>query len=67
MYQEQEDGYLAVHTAWIPSKFAKKGKKVRIDGMDGLWTIEDAGTTRSEDYLLKNKDNYRTHRKATDI
>ncbi len=37
-------------TSWVPSKFARKGKAVTIDGMAGTWTVVEVydGTRTAE-------------------
>jgi len=57
-------------TSWIPERFAKKNKTIKIfenDVWEDGWVVEFVGASKSEEYLSDFKDIYRTHRKVTDI
>lgn len=53
--------------AWIPSNFAKVGKKIRIDDKDGVWTIESVGSTKSAKTAMEDSRDYLKQREASDI
>lgn len=58
---------IRVGTAWIPTQFAKVGKKIRIDGKDGVWTVTGVGSTKSKEYAERASRDYLKQREASDI
>ena len=52
------------YVAWIPTIRAKLNK-VRIDGM--VYNVKERYSTMPTDDVLVNSNDYRNHRKATDI
>ena len=55
---------------WIPEKFAKKNKvlKIREHGeWDDGWKVESVGARQSEVAVFMLRDSYRGHRRTTDI
>ena len=57
-------------TTWVPERFAKKGKKIKIKE-DGKWSygwvVESVGARQSERAVFMMKDSYRYHRRVTDV
>ena len=53
-------------TAWIPSKFAQKGKFVKIKDDNG-WEVTSTGATRSYSEMNKRSQDYKKTRSASDI
>ena len=53
--------------SWIPSEFAKMGRKILIDGKDGVWTIESVGGTKSSTDAIADSRDYLNQRKVSDI
>lgn len=39
--------------AWIPTKHAKVGNRVRLVGDDGMWTVDTVGTVEIEQWRLE--------------
>ena len=58
--------YETFQTSWIPKKFAKKGKFIKLKDDDGWEVVEVYATMLTKD-VQKNERNYTHHRKATDI
>lgn len=56
-----------IDVAWIPGKFARRGKVIRIDGRDGVWTIIEVYTTRLTEEVLARERDHRHQRAASDI
>ena len=58
-------------TYWIPEKFAKLGKYVKLKNSDGVfidgWEVVHVGSLMDEQLATLIRDKHRTHRKATDI
>jgi len=54
------------HTAWIPEKFAKVGKYIRIKEVDG-WKVIRAGGKMDKKYVNDRSQDYKNTRKASDI
>ncbi len=53
--------------AWIPERFAIKGKFIKVLGEDG-WQVVEVGKSRIEgSYLMEHERNYLTQRRASDI
>ena len=71
MVSPTEGGHM-VHTAWIPEKFAVKGRAIyfgkKTSTPDRVWTVESAPEHRiSQTYLLDHERDYKTQRRASDI
>ena len=60
----------ARQTAWIPEKFARLGRHVRLTegtwSEDG-WQVTGIGTRLAEDYVRERSRDYLQTRKASDI
>ncbi len=56
---------------WIPTKFANKGKFVKLrqddDSWDDGWLVEETYTVQDAQYLIKHGQDYKNTRKASDI
>jgi hypothetical protein len=52
--------------AWIPEKFAKKGKVIKLKNEDG-WIVTDVYFRMESTLVNDNSQDYKSHRKATDI
>jgi len=52
-------------TAWLPQRFAKKGKALKIKGVDG-WIVMSCGTKLEEKKVLERSQDYKHQRKASD-
>lgn len=50
-----------VHVAWIPSQFAKVGRRLRIDGLDGDWIVSERYDSKPAEYVEAKA---REHRRA---
>lgn len=55
-----------ISVAWIPEKFAKRGKWLKIKDEDGWQVIDIYGRAR-EDYVLTHSQDYKHQREASDI
>jgi hypothetical protein len=55
------------HIAWIPTKFAKVGKVLRIAGTDGYIVEEVYDITKTWEEVEKMGFYHLVHREATDI
>lgn len=53
-------------TVWIPSVFAKRGKYLRIKGVDG-WRVIGVGKFLNQEIVLAMANEHRHHRSVTDI
>jgi len=51
---------------WIPADKAKL-KKIKINGIHGIWTVVERYATDWADKIIENASDYRRHRDATDI
>lgn len=56
-----------IDTAWIPSEFAEVGRRIRIDGKEGVWTVTQVGSTKSERDALADSRDYLKMRQVSDI
>jgi hypothetical protein len=65
-----KDSY-KLDVAWIPAKFAKVGKYVKIKQEDGSWDngweITSVGSKRKAEYVESNERDYLKQRKASDV
>ena len=54
-------------TCWIPTKFARVGKWLRINDEDG-WLVLGVGDTHlPSKYIEERKNDYRSQRQASDV
>ena len=71
LHLPQADGSIKVHTSFIPSQLAKKGKKVKIKWENGIWIngwiVAEVGTAWPEDRCLAYERDHMSQRKASDI
>jgi len=51
---------------WIPEKYAKEGKWLKIAEENG-WQVIKTGTPMSEDYVFGHERDFKDQRKASDI
>jgi len=60
-----------VTVSWIPERFAKKGRYVKLKSEDGGWTdgwkVTLVGARRSAREVHERARDHERHRKATDI
>lgn len=60
-----------VDVSWIPTKFANKGKTIKLkqngDIWDDGWLVEETYTKQSAQYLIEHERDYKNTRKASDI
>ena len=70
MIKSARPGGVFVHTAWIPSKFAKRGKYVELK-LEGEWVngwqVEEVGRTMDAKYVEESERDYARQRDASDI
>lgn len=60
-----------IHTAWIPSKYAKQGEYIKIrekgEWIDG-YCVEEVGSIKMrEDFIKERSQDYKRTRQASDI
>jgi hypothetical protein len=56
--------------AWIPQKFAIKGKFLKLKmsgGWNNGWIVESVGKPMDGGYVLDHRSDYKKQRKASDI
>ena len=53
-------------TSWIPDKFAKVGKYIKLKDDDG-WEVVEVGSIMDSKEVQKRISDYRHQRKASDI
>ena len=52
--------------SWIPQKFAKKGKVLKLYEVDG-WKVVEVWDSMEEKEVVERSRDYRNQRKASDI
>lgn len=61
----------AVTTSWIPEKFAKKGKYLKLrknnEWVDGWLVVEVGDTRQPEEFVLARSQDYRHQRDVSDV
>lgn len=61
----------AVEVAWIPTKFANKGKFIKLkqndDTWDDGWLVQETYTKQDAKYLVEHSQDFKNTRKASDI
>ena len=60
----------AVEVAWIPTKFANKGKHIKLkqdEGWDDGWLVQETYTKQEAQYLIEHGQDYKHTRRASDI
>jgi len=60
----------AIQTSWIPEKFAKVGKNIKLksgDSWEDGWIVANCWSKRSYDFLRKHEKDYLKIRDITDI
>jgi hypothetical protein len=55
-----------IHTAWIPKRFAVKGKRLIIDTMPGDWTVFATYATMELSEAHERSQDYAKHRDFSD-
>jgi hypothetical protein len=54
--------------AWIPTKFAKVGRTIRLHDEPEVWTVATAGShPMDEEFVQARRDDYRYQRRVSDI
>jgi hypothetical protein len=57
--------------SWIPQKYAKKGKYLKLKGEDGVWVdgwlVEETWGIRPSSEVLAHEDDHKHQREASDI
>ena len=56
-------------TSWIPEKFARQGKYIKLKETDGWkdgWLVMEVGARMSEDQVRERSQDYKHQRKASD-
>lgn len=64
----EKDTYF--HTAWIPIKFAIKGKYIKIkynNLWDDGWKVLECYSTMDSKYVQERSEDYKNQRKQSDI
>lgn len=56
-----------VHVAFVPSKLAVVGKRLRIDSVPGDWTVVERGQTLPADQVEAKSRDYLHQREASDV
>jgi hypothetical protein len=60
-----EDGVSRV--AWLPSKKARVGGVITIDGIPGNWRVVERWSTKPSEQVLADSQDYKHQREASDI
>ena len=55
------------HVGWIPTKFAKIGKLVEIDGIDYLLKVANVYSTKTEEWVLAHERDWKKQREMSDV
>ena len=55
-----------IQTSWIPERFARQGKYLKLKGDDG-WLVESVGNRMEEKMVLERSQDHKHQRKASDI
>lgn len=70
MRKKIENGY-KLNVAWIPEKFAQKGKVIKLKWEDGTWEegweVMFVGARQEAEKVEENERDYLKQRKASDI
>ena len=62
----REGGVTHQYVAWIPAAKAVIGRTVKIKNL-GDWVVTGVGAEADSEDVIANSNDYRRHRKATDI
>ena len=49
-FQQQRADSMAFDVAYLPIKYCRVGKVIRIDSLPGLWTVTSVGAVRDKAY-----------------
>jgi hypothetical protein len=70
MRKKNEYGY-KLHVGWIPEKFAKKGKIIKLKWEDGTWEdgweVTFVGSRKEAKQVESTEIDYLNQRKASDV
>lgn len=61
------EGEKFIHVAWIPEKFAKSGKVLRIKDVDGFKVLAIGTARKPEEEVQERSRDFKNTRKASDI
>lgn len=65
---DEESASVALnHIAWIPSMFAKIGRRLFIDGLPGKWEVLQRYESKEASEVEERSRDYLYQRKASDI
>lgn len=53
-----------IQVSWIPEKFAKKGKKVRLKDEDGIWEVTAVWARKGSKQVHEDSHHHVSHRKG---
>jgi hypothetical protein len=53
--------------AWIPAKFGKRGKWVRVDAISGNWQVTEVWSKKPTEIVAARTRDHLNQRKASDI
>lgn len=62
-----DDGGERVHVAFLPSVMAKAGRRLRIDGMPGTWTVTARYETKPAEWIEPKSRDHLHQREASDV
>lgn len=54
------------YVAWIPERFARVGKRIRID-RHGAWRVREVGVRLPSELVVERSQDYKHQRRASDI
>ena len=57
----------SIIVGYISEKFAKKNKKVKIEGIDGIWVIKNVYQSLEDKYCIERSQDYKNQRKESDV
>ncbi len=48
-----------IHTAWIPKEYARVHKKIKIDSLQGTWTVVMCYETKDASFVEEHSRDYK--------
>jgi hypothetical protein len=67
LIREKGIGIISKITTYLPEKFAKKDKIIKLIALNGTWRVNKIFSALDEKYCNERSQDYKKQRKASDV
>jgi hypothetical protein len=67
LIREKNIGIISEMVTYLPEKFAKKDKIVKLTAFNGTWKVKEIYLDLNEKYCIERSQDYKKQRKASDV